>query len=43
MLAADGVVVGHSGDAVLVAVPAEDAPAVAMAATSGELALLIVP
>lgn len=43
VLAADGVVVGRSGDAVLVAVPAGDGPAVAMAAASGTLALLLVP
>jgi hypothetical protein len=43
VLAADGVVVGRSDAAVLVAVPGEVAPAVAMAASSGELALLLVP
>jgi hypothetical protein len=43
VLAGEGVVVGRSGDAVLVAVPDGDAPAVAMAAASGVLALLIVP
>jgi hypothetical protein len=43
VLAADAVVVGRSGDAVLVAVPAGEAPAVAMAAASGTLALLLVP
>lgn len=43
VLAARGVVVGRSGDAVLVAVPDGDGPAVAMAAASGTLALLLVP
>ena len=43
VVAAEGLVVGHSGDAVLVAVPDDEAPAVAMAATSGELSLLLVP
>ncbi len=43
VLAEEGVVVGRSGDAVLVAVPDSDAPEVAMAAASGVLALLIVP
>jgi hypothetical protein len=39
---AGGLVVGHHGDAVLVAVPVRDAPAVAHAATTGELALVLV-
>ena len=38
-----GVVVGRQPDAVLVAVPAADAPAVALAASTGELALLLAP
>jgi len=42
-LAGEGLVVGHSGDAVLVAVPRADAAAVALAATSGELALVLLP
>lgn len=42
-LAEEGVVVGHHGDAVLVAVPDSDAAAVALAATTGELALVLVP
>lgn len=41
VLAASGVVVGTPGGSVLVAVPAPDAPAVAMAATTGELTLLL--
>jgi len=41
VLAASGVVVGTTVDAVLVAVPSADAPAVAMAATTGELTLLL--
>jgi hypothetical protein len=43
VLAAEAVVVGRSGDAVLVAVPDAEGPAVAMAAASGTLALLLVP
>ena len=43
VLADDGVVVGRSGDAVLVAVPIDDAPQVAHAAATGELSLLLVP
>ncbi len=43
VLAAEGVVVGHAGEAVVVAVPADVAPQVAMAAASGELALLLEP
>ena len=43
VLAADGVVVGRSEAAVLVAVPDDAAPAVATAASSGDLALLLVP
>jgi len=42
-LADAGVVVGHHGDAVLVAVPRQDAAAVAHAAATGELALVLVP
>jgi hypothetical protein len=42
-LAASGVVVGHRGDAVLVAVPAADAAAVAHAASTGGLGLVITP
>ena len=43
VLATAGVVVGRSGDAVLVAVPDDEAPAVAMAATAGDLTLLVAP
>lgn len=43
VLAADAVVVGQRADAIVVAVPAEDAPQVAMAATTGELSLLLEP
>ena len=43
VLADEGVVVGGAGEAVLVAVPDDTAPAVAMAASAGTLALLIVP
>lgn len=43
VLADDGVVVDATAEAVLVAVPAADAPTVAAAATSGDLALLVVP
>jgi hypothetical protein len=43
VLAGEGLVVGHAGDAVLVAVPADDAPHVAHAAATGELTLLLVP
>jgi hypothetical protein len=43
LLAADGVVVGHSGEAVLVAVPADVAPVVAAASAAGDLALLLQP
>jgi hypothetical protein len=43
VLAADGVVVGRSEAAVLVAVPDDAAPAVATAAAAGDLALLLVP
>jgi hypothetical protein len=42
-LAPAGVVVGYGEESVLVAVPAADAAAVAMAAASGELALLLEP
>ena len=41
MLARDGVVVGTTGESVLVAVPAEDAALVAHAASSGDAALLV--
>ncbi len=41
LLADDGLVVGIVGDAVLVAVPAETAPQVAQAASTGDVALLI--
>ena len=43
VLAAEGMVVGHAGEAVLVAVPADEAPQVAHAATTGELSLLLEP
>jgi hypothetical protein len=43
VLAGEGVVVGRREDAVLVAVPDDAAPAVARAASSGELALLVAP
>ena len=43
VLAAEGLVVGHAGDAVILAVPADEAPQVAMAAATGELALLLEP
>jgi len=43
VLADEAVVVGLITDAVLVAVPADQAPLVAQAAGSGELALLLVP
>jgi hypothetical protein len=43
VLAGDGVVVGRSGEVVLVAVPATDAPQVAHAAATGELSLLLMP
>ncbi|MDF2731797.1 MAG: hypothetical protein K0S92_422, partial [Desertimonas sp.] len=42
VVAAEGVVVG-SGDALLVAVPADAAPQVAHAAASGEVAVLLRP
>lgn len=41
LLAEGGLVVGVAGDAVLVAVPAEAAPQVAQAASTGDVALLI--
>jgi hypothetical protein len=41
LLAAEGVVVGSRDDAVLVAVPASDGPAVAAAATESRAALLV--
>ena len=43
VLADDAVVVGLTADAVLVAVPVDEAALVAQAAASGELALLLVP
>jgi hypothetical protein len=43
VLTSDGLVVGRATDAVLVAVPDDAAPAVAMAASSGTLALLLQP
>ena len=43
VLATDGVVVGQSGDAVIVAVPAAEAAQVAAAGAAGELTLLLVP
>jgi hypothetical protein len=42
-LAEEGLVVGQQGDVVLVAVPSTDAAAVALAATAGELALVLLP
>ena len=41
VIAADGVVVGSVGESVLVAVPAAEAPQVAQAATSADIALLL--
>lgn len=43
VLAPEAVVVGHSADALLVAVPADEAPQVAHASSTGELSLLLVP
>ena len=43
VLAAEGMVVGYAGEAVLVAVPDDEAPQVAHAATTGELSLLLAP
>jgi hypothetical protein len=43
VLAAEALIVGHAGDAVIVAVPADEAPQVAMAAARGEVALLLEP
>ena len=43
VLAPDAVVVGHAAEALLVAVPADEAPQVAQAAATGELSLLLVP
>jgi hypothetical protein len=43
VLAADGVVVGHAAEAVLVAVPDDDAPRVAAASSTGDLSLLLLP
>ena len=43
VVAADGVVVGHNAEAVLVAVPADDAPHVAHASSIGELSLVLEP
>lgn len=41
VIAGDGVVVGAAGESVLVAVPDVEAPQVAQAATSGDIALLL--
>ena len=43
VLAADGVVVGVAGDALLVAVPADEAAQVAHAASTGDVAVLLEP
>ena len=43
LLAAEGVVVGRTTEALLVAVPAGDGPPVAHASSTGELALLLLP
>ena len=43
VVAADGTIVGLSGEALLVAVPADEAPQVAQAAASGDVAVLIQP
>ena len=43
VVAAEGTVVGLSGEALLVAVPADEAPQVAQAAASGDVAVLIQP
>ena len=43
VLASDGRVVGHVGDAVLVAVPDDDAPALAAASAAGGAALVLRP
>ena len=43
VLAPDAVIVGVSGESVLVAVPAPEAPQVAQASSSGDVALLIKP
>lgn len=43
VLASDAVVVGRAGESVLVAVPAAEAPQVAQASSSGDVALLIKP
>jgi hypothetical protein len=43
VLAAEGLVVGQATDALLVAVPADEAPPVADASSAGELALLLLP
>ena len=43
VVAADGVVVGVVGEALLVAVPADEAPQVAQAASTGDVAVLIQP
>lgn len=43
LLAEEGTVVGRLDQTLVVAVPATEAPAVAMAAASGELTLLLVP
>lgn len=41
VVAAEGAVVGFAGDALLVAVPADEAPQIAHAATAGDVALLL--
>ena len=41
VIAADGVVVGIVGDGLLVAVPADEAPQVAHAAATGDVAVLL--
>ena len=43
VIAADGVVVGVVGEALLVAVPADAAPQVAHAASTGDVAVLLRP
>jgi hypothetical protein len=43
VVAAEAIVVGHTSDATLVAVPSDDAPLVPLAAASGTLAVLRVP
>ena len=43
VIAAEGVVVGLAGEALLVAVPADEAPQVAHAASTGDVAVLLTP